>query len=124
MGVQLQLRLVAQHRPFSHAVPQKDARHAMCKFGCNLVERQKMSRSGWAFHFEVLAIVVMELLQRLDDEEIEREPDGPTPVGIAAELPRLRFGRGVAHRLVHVAHVQLEGVLEMPLRQSTHAVLG
>src|SRR5258708_5098942 len=48
-----------------------------------------MSRSGRAFHFEVLAIIVMELLQRLDDEEVQGEPDGPAPVGIAAELPAI-----------------------------------
>lgn len=38
MGIQLQLRLVAQHRPFSHVVLQEDARHAVREFGCNLVE--------------------------------------------------------------------------------------
>jgi len=35
----------------------------------------------------------MELLQRLDEQVVDREPDWPAPVGVAAEQAARRFRR-------------------------------
>ena len=35
----------------------------------------------------------MELLQRLDEQVVDRKPNRPAPVGVAAEEPAVRFGR-------------------------------
>ena len=34
----------------------------------------------------------MKLLKRLDDQIVHRKPDGPSPVRVAAEQARTRFG--------------------------------
>ena len=48
-------------------------------------ERQHLSRAGRALHLEVVAEVMMELLQRFDEQIVHREPDRTPPIGIAAE---------------------------------------
>ena len=45
------------------------------------------ARAGRTLDLKFIAVVVMKLLQRFDDQEIHREPDGAAPIGIAAELP-------------------------------------
>ena len=49
--------------------------------------------AGWALDLEVVTQEIMELLKRFDDQEIDREPDGPSPVRVAAEEPGLRLRR-------------------------------
>ena len=57
--------------------------------------------AGGAFDLEIVAVVVMELLQRLDDQVVDREPDRPAPVRVAAEHARIRFARLVATVKLH-----------------------
>src|SRR6478752_3873875 len=52
-------------------------------------------------HLEILAIVMMELLQRLNQQVVHRHPDRPPPVRIHADERRGRFRRLIVH-LVHV----------------------
>ena len=47
-----------------------------------------IARAGGALDFEIVAQVVVELLQRLDQQIIHRKPDRPAPVRIAAEQAR------------------------------------
>ncbi len=42
---------------------------------------------------EAVAVEVVVALQRLDQQVVEREPDRPAPVGVAAEEPRSRLAR-------------------------------
>ena len=42
---------------------------------------------------EVVAVVVVELLERLDQQVVDREPDRAAPVRVAAEQSRPRLGR-------------------------------
>ena len=50
-------------------------------------ERHAAARAGRALDLEVVAVVVVELLQRLDQQVVDREPDRAAPVGVAAEQP-------------------------------------
>ena len=59
----------------------------------HLLDGEIRAGSRRALHLEIVAVVVMEFLQRFDDQEIDREPDRSAPVGIAAEVPRFGFGR-------------------------------
>ena len=61
----------------------------------------------------LLAEIIVKTLQRFDEQIVERKPDGSAPIGIAAELPGLRFGRRVAHRLVHMIEFEHEWVREV-----------
>ena len=59
-----------------------------------------LPRAGRAFDLEVVAEVVMELLQRFDQQEVHREPDRPAPVGIAAEQSGARIRRLVVDAIL------------------------
>ena len=48
-------------------------------------QRQHLARAGRALDLEVVAEIVVELLQRLDQQEVDREPDRAAPVRVAAE---------------------------------------
>src|SRR5271170_3808705 len=89
----LQRRLMTQYGALAVGVLQENARQAARQFRGHLIDVEEPPRSRRAFHGEVLAVVMMKLLQRFDDEEIERKPNRPAPIGIAAELPRFGFAR-------------------------------
>ena len=91
VGIRLQLRVLAQDRTIPLAVLEENARQPLGQFGGYFFDGNKMPRSGRAFDFEIIAVIVMKLLQRLDDEKIERKPNGAAPIGIAAELPGCRI---------------------------------
>jgi hypothetical protein len=55
----------------------------------------------------------MELLQRLNQEEIHRKPDGAAPVGVATEDPGVRFRRLVVHRKIGAVDIEDIRVLGM-----------
>ena len=59
----------------------------------DLVQRQILARAGRALDREVVAVVVVELLERLDDQVVDREPDRAAPVRVAAEQAAVRLGR-------------------------------
>ncbi len=86
---------------------------AAASFGRGFADRAVAAGSGRAFHLEVVAVVVMELLQRLDDEIVDRKPDRPAPVGIATEHSGVRFGRQILHAVLHPSDVQDVRVVEM-----------
>src|SRR5262245_38027315 len=67
------------------SVAQKDSGQASRQLLADLPQGQVLAGASRAFHFEVAAVVVMELLQRLDDEKVDRKPNRPTPVRIAAK---------------------------------------
>src|ERR1700722_4455164 len=74
--IRLQLRLLTQHRPLAARVLQEDPRQAVRQFRGDLLNGEIVPRSGRTFHSEIVAVVMMKLLQRLDDEKIERKQDG------------------------------------------------
>ena len=46
---------------------------------------ERCPRARRTLDLEFLAVVIVELLKRLDDEIVQREPDRPAPIGIATE---------------------------------------
>lgn len=60
-------------------------RQAASQFNSDIVDGQETAGASRPFDFEVVSVVVMELLEGLDDEEVQREPDGAAPIRIAAE---------------------------------------
>ena len=65
----------------------------------------------------------MKLLERLDQQIIDRKPNRAAPVGIAAEQIRLRFRRLVADDLFFAAHRQDVGMLLVKFADGTHAII-
>src|SRR2546425_7609831 len=73
--VGLELFEVAENWPVAVLVAQKGAGQPTRQFSCHLPQRHHLPRPGGALDFEVLSQIVMELLQRLDQQEIYREPN-------------------------------------------------
>ena len=90
VGIVLNKVAVARSRAAPLGVAQKQAREAVREFRRGLVDGDILAGSGGAFDPVVVALVVVEFLHRLDDQEIHGKPDRAAPVGVAAE--QSRFG--------------------------------
>src|SRR5450631_3177553 len=77
--IALQLRLMTQHRPLAARVLQENPRQPQGQLGGNLVDGEVGSGPRGTLHFEVIAIIVMKLLQRFDDQEIQGKPNRSAP---------------------------------------------
>src|SRR5688500_12301581 len=75
----------AEHRPPSPAVVEEDPREAPRDLLRHLPQGHHLTGTRRALDAETFSEVVMELLERLDDEEVDREPDRPAPVRVAAK---------------------------------------
>src|SRR5581483_2834974 len=73
--VTLHVLVGAEHRPAAVRVAQEDARQAPRVLGWDLPEGQALARAGGTLDQEVVAVVVVELLQRLDQQVVDWEPD-------------------------------------------------
>src|SRR5689334_17598095 len=73
--VGLELFKISEYRPAALFILKKDAGHAARKLTRHLPQVHHGSRAGGKFYFEIRAQIVMELLQRLDQQVIYREPD-------------------------------------------------
>src|SRR6478672_10840443 len=51
----------------------------------DLFESEVAAGSGRAFHFEIVAVIMVKLLERLNQKVIGREPDWSAPVGVASK---------------------------------------
>src|SRR5207244_2906063 len=78
--------------------------------------------AGRALDLQVVAEEVVELLERLDQQVVDREPDRPPPVRVAAEEARRRLGRLVVHAVLGALDLQHVGMLAMVARQRADAV--
>src|SRR5262245_13709995 len=72
-----------EHGTCAVAITQEDARKPSRKVGCDLFERHQLAGTCRTLDLEVVAEVVMELLERFDQQVVDRKPDRPTPVRIA-----------------------------------------
>src|ERR1700682_2172833 len=63
MRVLLQVGIVAIHRTSAALIPEKKACQAGGQLICDLIEGDEFSRVCRAFNFEIVAVVVMKILQ-------------------------------------------------------------
>ena len=69
----------------------------------NLLEREMLTRSGRALDGERVAMEVVIPLERLDEQEVEGQPDRPAPVRVPAKQARVRFARRVVETVLVLA---------------------
>src|SRR6266516_5184965 len=55
----------------------------------HFVDGFELAGAGRALDFEIVAVVVVKFLQRLDKQIIQRHPDRPAPVRVAAKQTRV-----------------------------------
>lgn len=86
MGVPIQLGIPAIHRPTAILVPGKDVNQAVLNLLGAPGEVEVVATADRTLDLECLAVILVEALERLDEEEIDGEPDGSTPIRVSAEL--------------------------------------
>src|SRR5215475_643307 len=91
MRISLKQFVVAKDRPPAVLAAQQNSLQAVAELRCDFVDGHIAAGSGRAFDFEVITVVVMKFLQGFDDQEVQREPNGPSPIRIAPEKARRRF---------------------------------
>src|SRR6516225_1972534 len=75
----------AKHRPTAIRVVEEDSGEPSRDLPGDFPERHHPAGSSRAFDPIAIAEIMVELLQRFDDQEIDGEPDRTAPVGVAAE---------------------------------------
>jgi hypothetical protein len=71
----------------------------------DLIQSDLLARMGGVLDEKVIAVVMVKLLERFDNQIVDREPDRPAPVGISAKQAALRFGRLIRHGIGRSIHV-------------------
>ena len=78
-------RLIPMQRSLSVLVLHEDPAQPPAELACDVIEGHELARSGRALDLEVVAVVVVKLLQRLDQQIVRGKPDRSAPVRVAAE---------------------------------------
>src|SRR4029077_6226322 len=73
----------AEHRP-SAIFAQENVRQPPGYFARRLPQRFLLPGTSWYFHFELIAVVIVNPLERFDQQEVQRKPNRPAPVRIPA----------------------------------------
>lgn len=79
------------------------------------------SRTCGILDGEIIPVEVVVALQRLDEDEVGGEPDGPAPVGITAKHFGAGFARSVFHAISLSLGVEGEGGFSMGLAEGADA---
>src|SRR5207253_566188 len=122
MGVSLEFLSISEHWPSAVFILQENSGQSSGEFSCYLPQREHVSRASWKFHFEVIAEVVMKLLQRLHQQIVYRKPNWAAPVRIAAEQASGRFTRLVVHAVLHRVHAEFVRMLMIESRNGANPV--
>ena len=113
---------VAVHRAPTLRVARKEADEPSREFHRHLPQRHLLARTRRAFDLEVLAQIVVVLLQRFDQQEVQRKPHRTAPVGIAAEQRAGRLGGRVVERKRLAVQVERERMVGVELGHRSHAM--
>src|SRR6516225_9690105 len=65
---------------------------------------------------------MVELLKRLDEEKVDRHPDGTAPVGVAAEKGGGGLSRLVIHTIDTAVDISFVGMIEVVAQKGAHPV--
>src|SRR6266852_1807920 len=89
------------YRPSAVLISQKYPRQAARDLRCDFPERHVLARTGRTLNLEVVTQIVMELLERLDQQIVHGEPDGATPIRISSEQSSARLARLIVDSIFH-----------------------
>src|SRR5207253_7339675 len=121
-GVDLELLAVAVNRAAAALVAQEETAEAAGKLACHLPEGHLLAGAGRELYLERGTHEVIELLQRLDEQVGDWEPDRPAPVRVAPEQPGGRFAGFVVHLVLVPVHRHPERTIAMDLGEGANAV--
>src|SRR6267142_3925499 len=112
----------AVHGAPAVAAAQEQADEPARQLARDVPEVEQAVRAGRALDLEVVAVEVVELLQRLDQQVVQREPHGAAPVRVAPEERRAGFRGLVVHAMLHAVHRQHVRMLAMIARERADPV--
>ena len=78
---------LTKYRAPAFPVAHEDTAEPARKLGCHLPQRQQDCGASGELDLEIVAKVVVEPLQRLDEQKVRWEPDRTSPVRIATNSP-------------------------------------
>src|SRR4030095_13740231 len=113
MGIAVELLETPVRRALAVVVPKEDTDEPFRQVVGHLPQSLRVAGTGRFGHLELVTQKIVVLLQRLDQQKVEREPDRAAPVGVAAEHAAGRFGRLVVEGESLTFDVQYAGVLRM-----------
>src|ERR1700747_380155 len=90
-------RMVGKLRPPTVLIGEKDPGQPCRNLVGGVVQREELAGAGGALDLEVIPVVVMKLLQRFDQQKIDRKPDRAAPVGVTSKQTAVRFSRLITH---------------------------
>jgi hypothetical protein len=122
VGIPLHARVMPVDCSQPVLIPGEDPGEPPGKLVGDIVDRHQLPGTRRALDLEIVAIVVMKLLQGLDDEIIDGEPDGPAPVGVASEEAAVGLGRLIAHAEIHPVDAEHIGVLGVHAREGPNTI--
>lgn len=94
MRVSVELDIPTIGRPLTLDVTAKDMDDTMLDLLGNVRKAHVITAASWAFHLEVIAVVLIEALQAFDEQEVDGEPciDSEHSSFIVNEEPHLQMG--------------------------------
>src|SRR5262249_51574649 len=103
-------------------VTQEEARQPTRQLFGDLPEGRLTLGAGRQRDQQAITVEVVQSLQRLDEQVIHREPDWPTPVGIATEQLGAGLSRLVLHTVFGAIHREDIRMRLMKPGESTNAI--
>src|SRR6476620_8619012 len=122
MGIRLEFLRAAVHRPTLFGVAFKDRRQALSDLPAHFEQVHEFPGTGGTFHFELVAIVEMEMQQRPDDQGVDGHPDRPTPVRVATEHSGVGFRRQILDTVFFAMDMKEKRMLQMVAGQGADSV--
>lgn len=95
---------------------------AVLKFFSDMTQVHVVTRSNRAFNLKALSKKEVVSLQRLDEEEVDTDPDRATPVAVASKQPTVRIARNVAYLELLSVYLHGERVVFVVLGQRPDTV--
>src|SRR5437764_145375 len=74
-GVGLAVSRGSLERTLAVLIARPDFDQAIRELVRDIFQMHELAGAGRAFHFEIVAVIMMKLLERFDEEIIDREPD-------------------------------------------------
>src|SRR5262245_34908865 len=90
----------------------------------DLVDRVIPTGTRWTLNLEVVAVVVVELLERFDDQVIDRHPDRSAPIRVSAKESRGGFAGLIFDREPLPIPLERIWTIAVVLREGTYAIVG
>ena len=82
----------------------------LCQLVRHAIEICQLARAGRAFDLKIIAVVAVVLSKGLDQQEIDWEPNGATPVRVPAHLLRVHITRHIGDRVFVSVAVRAEHI--------------